>query len=532
MRGKALVRASILVVLLAIGVGAGRAQENADKPNRPNILVIMGDDIGYWNLSTYNQGMMGYRTPNIDSIANDGMKFTDAYAENSCTAGRSAFITGQSPLRTGLLKVGLPGAKEGLSDKDPTLAELLKPLGYTSGQFGKNHLGDRNEFLPTVHGFDEFFGNLYHLNAEEEPEQEFYPKDPAFKKQFGPRGVLHCYPAETFDTTTDPRFGQMGKQKCEDTGPLTRKRMETIDDEFLGASINFMDRANKAGKPFFVWFNSSRMHIYTHLKPESKGKTGYGVYADGMVEHDGHVGQLLGELKKLGIENNTIVIYTTDNGAEILMWPDAGMTPFHGEKNTTWDGGFREPMMVRWPGHIKPGSVSNDIISLLDWVPTLMAAAGEPDIKDKLLTGYTADSKTYKVHLDGYNQLPMMEGQGPGERKEFFYFTDDGSLSAMRYNDWKLLFSVQRAHGFEVWQEPYVTLRVPMLFNLRMDPFERAEESVDYSRWRINNLWVFVPAQAMVAQFLQTFKEFPPRAKPGSFNLDQVMQHMLETSDN
>jgi arylsulfatase len=529
MRGKALILAAASTVLLVAGiVSVGAQPQKADKSSAPNILVIMGDDIGYWNLSTYNQGMMGFRTPNIDSIANDGMKFTDAYAENSCTAGRSAFITGQSPFRTGLLKVGLPGAKEGLSGKDPTLAELLKPRGYTSGQFGKNHLGDRNEFLPTVHGFDEFFGNLYHLNAEEEPEQEFYPKDPAFRQRFGPRGVFHCYSTNSLDSTVDPRFGVMGKQKCEDTGPLTRKRMETVDQEFLKAGIDFMERAKKAGKPFFIWFNSTRMHIYTHLKPESKGKTGLGVYADGMVEHDGQVGQLLAELKTLGIADNTIVIYTTDNGAEILLWPDGGMTPFHGEKNTTWEGGFRAPMMVKWPGHVKPGSVSNDIISLLDWVPTLMAATGQADITDDLLKGYAAGGKSYKVHLDGYNQLPMLESQGPGARKEFFYFTDDGSLSALRYNNWKLLFSVQRAHGFDVWQEPYVTLRVPMLFNLRMDPFERAEESEDYARWRVDNLWVMVPAQAIVGQFLQTFKAYPPRAKPGSFNLDQVLQKMQE----
>ncbi len=518
-------------LFLAAVSGAALAQQKEAPSSAPNILLIMGDDIGYWNLSTYNQGMMGYRTPNTDSIANEGMKFTDAYAENSCTAGRSAFITGQSPFRTGLLKVGLPGAKEGLSDKDPTLAELLKARGYTSGQFGKNHLGDRNEFLPTVHGFDEFFGNLYHLNAEEEPEQEFYPKDPAFKQKFGPRGVLHCYATDSFDSTADPRFGPMGKQKCEDTGPLTRKRMETVDDEFLKSGIDFMERANKAGKPFFVWFASTRMHIYTHLTPQWKGKTGLGVYADGMIEHDSQVG-LLAELKKLGIADNTIVVYTTDNGAELLLWPDGGMMPFHGEKNTTWDGGFRVPMLVKWPGHIQPGGTSNDIISLLDWVPTLMAATGQPDIKDKLLKGYSVGDKTYKVHLDGYDQTAMLTGKGPGARKEFFYFTDDGSLSALRYNNWKMLFSVQRAHGLAVWQEPYVTLRLPMLFNLRMDPFERAEESEDYPRWRVDNAWAFMPAQAIVAQFLQSFREFPPRAKPGSFSLDQALQKMQQPSNN
>jgi arylsulfatase A-like enzyme len=532
MRRKTVVRVMVVALFLAAASGAALAQQNEAATKAPNILVIMGDDIGYWNLSTYNQGMMGYRTPNIDSIANEGIKFTDAYAENSCTAGRSAFITGQSPFRTGLLKVGLPGAKEGLSDKDPTLAELLKPRGYTSGQFGKNHLGDRNEFLPTVHGFDEFFGNLYHLNAEEEPEQEFYPKDPAFKQKFGPRGVLHCYATDSFDSTADPRFGPMGKQKCEDTGPLTRKRMETVDDEFLKSGIDFMERANKAGKPFFVWFASTRMHIYTHLTPQWKGKTGLGVYADGMVEHDSQVGQLLAELKKLGIADNTIVVYTTDNRAELLLWPDGGMIPFHGEKNTTWDGGFRVPMMVKWPGHIKPGGTSNDVISLLDWVPTLMAAAGQPDIKDKLLEGYSVGDTTYKVHLDGYDQTPMLTGKGPGARKEFFYFTDDGSLSALRYNNWKMMFSVQRAHGLAVWQEPYVTLRLPMLFNLRMDPFERAEESEDYPRWRVDNAWAFMPAQVIVAQFLQSFREFPPRAKPGSFSLDQALQKMQQPSNN
>jgi arylsulfatase len=529
--GKTVVPVVAVAIFLATGSVAW-AQQKAGPSSAPNILVIMGDDIGYWNLSTYNQGMMGYRTPNIDSIAKAGMKFTDAYAENSCTAGRSAFITGQSPFRTGLLKVGLPGAKEGLSGKDPTLAELLKPRGYTSGQFGKNHLGDRNEFLPTVHGFDEFFGNLYHLNAEEEPEQEFYPKNPAFKKRFGPRGVLHCYATDSFDKTADARFGVMGKQKCEDTGPLTRKRMETVDEEFIRASVDFMERAKRADKPFFVWFNPTRMHIYTHLKPASKGKTGLGVEADGMVEHDGQVGQLLAELEKLGFANNTIVIYTTDNGAELLLWPDGGMTPFHGEKNTTWEGGFRVPMMVKWPGHIKPDSISNDIIALEDWVPTLMAAAGQPGIKDKLLKGYSVGGKTYKVHLDGYDQTAMLTGNGSGARKDFFYFTDDGSLSAVRYNNWKMMFSVQRAHGLAVWQEPYVTLRLPMLFNLRMDPLERAEESEDYGRWRADNMWAFVPAQAIVARFLQSFKEFPPRAKPGSFSLDQALEKMQQSSNN
>lgn len=519
----------VCVVVMLAALFAPASSAHAARAERPNILVIMGDDIGYWNLSTYNQGMMGYRTPNIDEIANQGMKFTDAYAEQSCTAGRSAFITGQSPFRTGLLKVGLPGAKEGLSDKDPTLAQLLKPLGYVSGQFGKNHLGDRDEYLPTVHGFDEFFGNLYHLNAEEEPENEDYPKNPEFKKRFGPRGVLHCYATNTFDRTVDPRFGVIGKQKCIDTGPLTRKRMETVDQEFLKASLNFIDRAHKDGKPFFVWFNPTLMHVWTHLSPQWRGKTGLGVYPDGMVEFDWIVGQLLKKLDQLGIANNTIVIFTTDNGAEVMTWPDGGTIPFRGEKNTTWEGGFRVPMLVRWPGHIKPGRVGNDIISLLDWVPTLTAAAGEPDIKEKLLRGDTVEGKTYKVHLDGYNFLPYLEGAAPhGPRKEFFYFTDDGDLSALRYGNWKILFMVQRAHGLGVWQEPYTTLRLPILENLRTDPFERGDESVDYNRWRMEHLFLLVPAQAIVANFLRSFKEFPPRAKPGSFSLGAALQKLKE----
>ena len=520
------------VVLMALaGLLVLAHPSHAQETQKPNILVIMGDDIGYWNLSTYNQGMMGYRTPNLDRIANEGVKFTDAYAENSCTAGRAAFITGQSPFRTGLLKVGLPGAKEGLSGKDPTIAELLKPLGYMSGQFGKNHLGDRNEFLPTVHGFDEFFGNLYHLNAEEEPENEDYPKNPEFKQKFGPRGVLHCYATDVDDTTVDPRFGPMGKQKCEDTGPLTRKRMETVDGEFLKGSLDFIDRSHKAGKPFFVWFNTTLMHIWTHLPPEWKGKTGLGVYPDGMVELDSQVEQLLKKLDDLGIAKNTIVIFTTDNGAEVMTWPDGGTIPFRGEKNTTWEGGFRVPMLVRWPGHIKPGMLANDPISLQDWLPTLIAAAGEPGIKEKLLNGYSAGGKTYKVHLDGYNFLPYLTGgQENGPRKEFLYFTDDGDLSALRYGNWKILFMVQRAHGLEVWQEQYATLRFPILENLRSDPFERADESIDYGRWRVDHLFLLVPAQAIVAQFLQSFKEFPPRAKPGSFTVGNALQMLHKNS--
>ena len=386
-------------------------------PNRKNPTSSSSwrDDIGYWNISAYNRGMMGYRTPNIDRIANEGAIFTDYYGQQSCTAGRAAFITGQSPLRTGLLKVGLPAAKEGLSEKDPTIADLLKPQGYVTGQFGKNHLGDRNEFLPTVHGFDEFFGNLYHLNAEDEPEHPDYPKNPAFRAQFGPRGVLKCTATATDTPGDDSRFGPWGKQKCEDTGPLTKKRMETIDEEFLTASIDFIDRANSEQKPFFLWFNPSRMHIWTRLKPESQGKTGLGIYPDGMVEHDGQVGQLLKKLDDLGIANNTIVIYTTDNGAETFSWPDGGTTPFRGEKNTNWEGGYRVPAMIRWPGVVPPRTEINDIFSAEDWATTLVAAAGEPDINTKLLQGYDAAGKTFKVHLDGYDQRDLLGRQGPGQ---------------------------------------------------------------------------------------------------------------------
>jgi arylsulfatase len=482
--------------------------------DKPNILIIWGDDIGWSNVSAYNMGMMGYKTPNIDRIADEGMIFTDAYGENSCTAGRAAFITGQSPFRTGLLKVGLPGAKEGMSDKDPTIATVLRSMGYATGQFGKNHLGDLDAHLPTNHGFDEFFGNLYHLNAEEEPEHPDYPKDPAFKKKFGPRGVMHSY----------------ADGRVEDTGPLTRKRMETVDSEFLSGALGFIDNANSADKPFFVWYNTTRMHVWTHLKPESEGVTGQGIYADGMVEHDGHVGQLLAKLDKLGIADNTIVIYSTDNGAEAMTWPDGGTMPFKGEKNTTWEGGFRVPMMVRWPGKIAPGQVSNEIISQQDWLPTLVAAVGNPNIKEELLAGTSLDGKNYKVHLDGYNFLPYLTGEEKqGPRNEMFYFTDDGSLSALRFNDWKLNFTVQNAHGVKVWSQPFTPLRLPLMQNLRMDPFERAQhESMLYDKWGFDHLFILVPAQAYVRNFLMTFQEFPPRQKPGSFSLDRVMEELQQ----
>jgi arylsulfatase A-like enzyme len=484
--------------------------------DRPNILVIWGDDIGWYNTSAYNMGVMGYRTPNIDRIAHEGMMFTDAYGQQSCTAGRAAFLTGQSPLRTGLLKVGLPGAPEGLSAEDPTIAELLKPLGYATGQFGKNHLGDLDEHLPSAHGFDEFFGNLYHLNAEEEPENPDYPTDMitsdgrTFRERFGPRGVIHSY--------ADGRI--------EDTGPLTKKRMETVDEEFLAAAQRFIRDANSQQKPFFVWFNTSRMHIWTHLKEASEGKTGLGVFADGMVEHDGHVGQLLKLLDDLKLTQNTIVIYSTDNGAELMSWPDGGMTPFRGEKNTNWEGGYRVPMMVRWPGKITPGQVSNAIISQEDWLPTLMAAVGVPDVKEKLLAGHQIGGKTYKVHLDGYNMLPYLTGQSADSpRREFFYWSDDGGLVGLRYDRWKMVFQEQRAHGFDVWEEPLVTLRV------RGDPFERADhEGMDYSHWRIDRIFLLVPAQTFAGRFIETLREFPPRQRPWSFNLDRVIESLQNPS--
>jgi len=486
----------------------------AQEKKLPNILVIFGDDIGWFNVSAYSRGTMGYQTPNIDRLAKEGAMFTDYYGQQSCTAGRAAFITGQTPFRTGLTKVGMPGADIGIRVQDPTIAELLKPLGYTTGQFGKNHLGDRDEFLPTNHGFDEFFGNLYHMNAEEEPENPDYPKDPAFRQRFGPRGVLKA--------TADG--------KVENTGPLTSKRMETVDEEFLSAALDFIDRANKADKPFFVWFNTTRMHIFTHLKPESKGKTGLGVYADGMVETDGHVGQLLKKLEDLKMADNTIVIYTTDNGAMVCMWPDGGTTPFRSEKDTNWEGAFRVPCVIRWPGVIKPGTVINEIASAEDWLPTFLAVAGLPDVKEKLLKGYQAGAKTFKVHLDGYNLLPALKGEAKEwPRKEFFYFSDGGDLLAMRYKRWKFVFAEQRAEGADVWAEPFVKLRGPKLFDLRADPFERADhESIYYKDWVFRHLFVLIPAQQGVAKYLESFKEFPPRQRPASYTIDQVMEMMMK----
>ncbi len=495
---------------LAVLVCAAPALAQAKKPN---ILVIWGDDIGYWNVSAYNQGMMGYKTPNIDRIAKEGALFTDWYGQQSCTAGRASFITGQVGFRTGLLKVGLPGAKEGLQARDVTLAQLLKAQGYMTAQFGKNHLGDLDEHLPTAHGFDEFFGSLYHLNAEEEFENPDYFKDPAMIKKHQTRGVIHTWAMPD------------GTQKIESTGPLGKKRMETIDEEFTKATLEYLEKAKKDGRPFFVWWNSTRMHIHTHLKKESEGRTGLGVYPDGMVEHDAMVGQLLDKLKELGLENDTIVMYSTDNGAESFSWPDGGTTPFRNEKATNWEGGFRVPCAIRWPGVIKPGTVNNDIFAHEDMLPTLLAAAGNPDVKDKLIKGMKVGEATFKVHLDGYNITDALAGKGPSPRHEMFYFNDDGSLVALRYDQWKLVFAEQRAHGFDVWQEPFTPLRLPKLFNLRSDPFEMADhQAIGYPRWRIDRVFLLVPAQEYVGKFLATFKEFPPSQKVGTFSLDQVMQ--------
>jgi len=496
----------------------GSAAQAADA-KKPNILVIWGDDVGYWNVSAYNHGMMGYKTPNIDRIAKEGALFTDSYGQQSCTAGRAAFITGQSPYRTGLLKVGLPGAKEGLQKEDPTIADVLKAQGYVTGQFGKNHLGDQDDHLPTAHGFDEFYGSLYHLNAEDEPEHPDYFKDPALRKKYGTRGVTH--------TWANPD----GTQKIESTGPLTKKRMETVDEEVTREAMRFMTDAKKADKPFFVWWNSTRMHIWTRLKKESEGKTGLGIYPDGMVEHDGHVGQLLDKLKELGLEENTIVMYSTDNGAMKDVWPEGGQSPFRGQKGTNWEGGFRVPCAIRWPGVIKPGSVNNDIFSHEDMLPTLLAAAGDPDVKEKLLKGMKVNvggsEKTFKVHLDGYNQMPTLAGKSPSARREFFYFLDDGTLSALRYDQWKIVFAEKPEHGIAVWQDEPKPLALPKLFNLRADPFETADkDGVDYFRWSMGHMFVLVPAQQYIGKFLATFKEFPPSQKAGSFSLDKVLESL------
>jgi arylsulfatase len=503
-----------LVAAVATVLGLPTALLAQDKPN---ILVIWGDDIGQTNISAYTFGLMGYRTPNIDRIARDGMMFTDYYGEQSCTAGRSSFIFGQSVFRTGLSKVGLPGAEAGSQPEDPTIAGLLKAHGYATGQFGKNHLGDRDEHLPTAHGFDEFFGNLYHLNAEEEPENEDYPKNPQFRKRFGPRGVIHSWANED------------GSQRIEDTGPLTKKRMETVDDETIAGAIEFIKRQHRSGKPFFCWWNGTRMHFRTHVKPELRGISGQDEYSDGMVEHDMHVGMLLDLLDELGIADNTIVFYSTDNGPHMNTWPDAAMTPFRGEKNTNWEGGWRVPAMVRWPGRIEAGAVSNSIMHHMDWMPTFVAAAGDADVKQKLLRGHRAGKRSYRVHLDGYNFLPHLTGRDDeSPRKEIFYFSDDGDLTALRYQDWKLIFLEQRVEAtLQAWAEPFVPLRVPLIFNLRRDPYERAQvTSNTYYDWLLDRAYLLVPAQAYVGEFLATFREYPPRQKAASFSLDQVMEKL------
>ncbi len=518
--------------LLAASVGGGSSalaqqqpQPTPAQPGRkPNILMIMADDIGWFNVSAYNHGLMGYRTPNIDRIAKEGALFTDWYGEQSCTAGRAAFITGQSPIRTGLTKVGLPGGDIGLSVEDMSVAEALKPLGYATGQFGKNHLGDRNEFLPTVHGFDEFFGNLYHLNAEEEPQNPDYPKDPRFRAKFGPRGVLKCKASDRDDPTIDPTYGRVGKQTIENTGPLDTTRMQTVDEEFLNAALDFIDRQHRSNTPWFCYFNPTRMHVWTHLKPASKGKTGLGVYPDGMVELDGYIGQLLKMLDDLGVANNTIVLFTTDNGAEVMTWPDGGSTPFRGEKATNWEGGYRVPMVIRWPGTIAPGTVHNEIFSHYDLIPTFAAAGGDPQIVDKVRRGAQIGNKGFKVHLDGYNLVPFLSGEvKDSPRKEFIYWNDDGELVSIRVNEWKIVFKEQNNKGFGVWKGEFTNLRVPKPFNLRADPFERGDESALYDKWLIDRAFVAVPAQAIATQWIQSFKEFPIRQRPASFNLDEVM---------
>ena len=513
----------LLVIVLAMAASPIFAQQK-----KPNIIVIFGDDVGVWNLSAYHRGMMGGRTPNIDRIANEGALFTDYYAQQSCTAGRAAFILGQHPFRTGLLAVGLPGSPIGVQKEDPTIAELLKPLGYATAQVGKNHLGDRNEFLPTVHGFDEFYGNLYHLNSEEEPEDPDYPKNPTFHEKFGPRGMLRCVASASDNPApADPRFGAWGKQKCEDTGPLTRKRMETIEEDLLQVSLDFIDKSVKSGKPFFLWDNTSRMHVWTRLSPQWENKSGYGLYADGMMELDWVVGQVLKKLDDLGIANNTIVVFTSDNGAEKFTWPDGGTEPFRGEKGTTWDGGFRVPCVARWPGVIKPATIINDIASHEDWMPTFLAAAGVPDVKGKLLQGYQAGDKTYKVHLDAYDMTDLLSGKGPGQRKEIFYFDDSGSLNAVRYGDWKIHFATKDSW----WGDVAKQRTVPLVINLRQDPFEVTPESKMYDRWYGDKLWVMVPAQAVVGQFLQTFKDFPQRQKSATANIQRVLEEMQSQGD-
>jgi arylsulfatase len=498
----------------------------ADK--KPNILILWGDDIGIWNISHFSRGMMGYRTPNIDRVAKEGVTFTDYYSQQSCTAGRACFITGQNPIRTGLTKVGMPGATVGLQKEDPTIAELLKPLGYATGQFGKNHLGDRNEYLPTVHGFDEFFGNLYHLNAEEEPELPDYPKDPAFKAAFGPRGVLHSFATDVNDPTDEPRWGVVGKQKIEDTGPLTKKRMETVDEEITDAAIAWMEKQVADDKPFFLWYNSTAMHFRTHVAEKNLGKSGQDEYSDRMVVHDEQIGQILDKLDELGIADNTIVMYSTDNGPENDTWPDGANTPFRGQKDSNWEGGWRVPCFMRWPGKIEAGLELNGIVSHIDMFPTLLAAAGNGDVTAQLLAGTTVGGQSYKVHLDGYNQIPYLTGATKeSARESLMYFSDDGEVIAVRVGDYKFQLAEQRANTMRQWAEPFVKLRLPYIMSMRRDPFERAEiNSNTYLDWMVNHVPQMYMMQAVVAQSIADFAAFPPRQKPASFNLDAVLEQV------
>jgi len=510
-------------------------KKSAEKQTKPNILIIWGDDIGISNLSCYSHGLMGYQTPNIDRLAKEGMMFTDSYGEQSCTAGRSSFITGQSVYRTGLSKVGIPAAPQGLQPETVTIADLLKDQGYATEQFGKNHLGDLNKLLPTVHGFDEFFGNLYHLNAEEEPEMENYPKDPRFREMFGPRGVLHCWATDKDDPTVEPRWGRVGKQKIQDTGPLTKKRMETCDDEFVAAATDFIKRQNKAGKPFFVWLNTTHMHAFTHTKPKSRGQAGrwQSHYHDTMIDHDKNVGQMLQLLDQLGIADNTFVMYSSDNGPHMNTWPDGAMTPFRSEKNTNWEGAFRVPMVVRYPGKIKAGSISNGIVQHHDWLQTILAMAGDTDCGDRLKKGTTVNGKKFKNHIDGYNLLPYLTGeQKESPRSFFFYFSDDGDVLGIRYDNWKLVFMEQRCHGtLQVWAEPFTRLRLPKVFNLRTDPYERADiTSNTYYDWVLHNAYFLYAAQVAAARFAATFKDFPPAQRPGSFTIDDALTKMGEVA--
>ena len=525
----------LFFVAFAVALALTAVPANAtDK--KPNILVIWGDDIGTWNISHNNRGMMGYKTPNIDRIANEGVAFTDYYGQQSCTAGRAAFIGGNVPVRTGMTKVGMPGAKEGWQKTDVTMATILKSQGYATGQFGKNHQGDRNEHLPTMHGFDEFLGNLYHLNAEEEPENEDYPGDrklangKTFRETFGPRGVLHCIATDADDSTEDPRFGKVGKQIVKDTGPLTKKRMETIDDETVAAAKEFITRQVKAGKPFFTWWNGTRMHFRTHVREEHR-HPGNDEYTDGMIEHDAHVGELLDLLDELGIADNTIVVYSTDNGPHYNTWPDAGTTPFRSEKNSNWEGAYRVPAFARWPGHFPAGTTLNGIVAHEDWLPTFATVAGVPDIKEQLRKGVKLNGRKYKNYIDGYNMLDYLSGKtAESPRSEFWYVNDDGQVVAARYDAWKVVFLENRGQAFGVWREPFVELRVPLLFNLRRDPFEKSQHNANiYEDWFLDRAFIVVPIQAMATKFLKTMEEYPPSQSPGAFNLSKIEKQLSST---